>query len=72
MRHYEIVFLVHPDQSEQVPAMITRYKTIIENNKIIAQKSEILRDINCLGRWRPLYSTGIWAGKSAGPNFVGA
>jgi len=30
MRHYEIVFLVHPDQSEQVPAMIDRYKTIIE------------------------------------------
>ena len=30
MRHYEIVFMVHPDQSEQVPAMIERYKTIIE------------------------------------------
>jgi small subunit ribosomal protein S6 len=30
MRHYEIVFLVHPDQSEQVPAMIERYRTIIE------------------------------------------
>ena len=30
MRHYEIVFLVHPDQSEQVPAMIERYKSIIE------------------------------------------
>jgi len=29
MRHYEIVFLVHPDQSEQVPAMIERYKGII-------------------------------------------
>src|SRR5580704_15662582 len=29
MRHYEIVFLVHPDQSEQVPAMIDRYKGII-------------------------------------------
>ena len=27
MRHYEIVFLVHPDQSEQVPAMIERYRT---------------------------------------------
>ena len=32
MRHYEIVFLVHPDQSEQVPAMIERYKTLIEGN----------------------------------------
>ncbi|HEY9201347.1 MAG TPA: 30S ribosomal protein S6 [Gammaproteobacteria bacterium] len=32
MRHYEVVFLVHPDQSEQVPAMIERYKSIIETN----------------------------------------
>lgn len=30
MRHYEIVFLVHPDQSEQVPAMIERYKGLVE------------------------------------------
>ena len=30
MRHYEVVFLVHPDQSEQVPAMIDRYRSIIE------------------------------------------
>ncbi len=30
MRHYEVVFLVHPDQSEQVPAMIERYRAIIE------------------------------------------
>jgi len=29
MRHYEIVFLVHPDQSEQVPAMIERYRSIV-------------------------------------------
>ncbi len=29
MRHYEIVFIVHPDQSEQVPAMVDRYKTTI-------------------------------------------
>ena len=29
MRHYEIVFLVHPDQSEQVPAMVDRYKKIV-------------------------------------------
>jgi len=32
MRHYEIVFLVHPDQSEQVPAMIERYKGMITGN----------------------------------------
>ncbi len=30
MKHYEIVFLVHPDQSEQVPAMIERYRAMIE------------------------------------------
>ena len=30
MKHYEIVFLVHPDQSEQVPAMIERYRATIE------------------------------------------
>ncbi|MEW6764525.1 MAG: 30S ribosomal protein S6 [Pseudomonadota bacterium] len=30
MRHYEVVFLVHPDQSEQVPAMIERYRAMIE------------------------------------------
>lgn len=29
MRHYEIVFLVHPDQSEQVPAMVERYQALI-------------------------------------------
>jgi small subunit ribosomal protein S6 len=29
MRHYEIVFIVHPDQSEQVPAMVDRYKGVI-------------------------------------------
>ena len=29
MRHYEIVLLIHPDQSEQVPAMLERYKTIV-------------------------------------------
>ncbi|OQW76407.1 MAG: 30S ribosomal protein S6 [Proteobacteria bacterium ST_bin11] len=31
MRHYEIVFLVHPDQSAQVPAMIERYKSTVED-----------------------------------------
>jgi small subunit ribosomal protein S6 len=33
MRHYEVVFIVHPDQSEQVPAMIERYRTMISGNK---------------------------------------
>ena len=31
MRHYEIVFLVHPDQSEQVPAMVERYRGVIDS-----------------------------------------
>jgi len=31
MRHYEIVFMVHPDQSEQVPGMIERYTDVIKN-----------------------------------------
>ena len=29
MRHYEIVLVIHPDQSEQVPAMLERYKTVV-------------------------------------------
>lgn len=33
MRHYEVVFLVHPDQSEQVPAMIERYSNLISQHK---------------------------------------
>jgi small subunit ribosomal protein S6 len=33
MRHYEVVFLVHPDQSEQVPAMIERYSNLIAQHK---------------------------------------
>jgi small subunit ribosomal protein S6 len=32
MRHYEIVVLIHPDQSEQVPAMLERYKNMITSN----------------------------------------
>src|SRR5574337_751417 len=31
LRHYEVVFLVHPDQSEQVPAMLERYRSMIES-----------------------------------------
>jgi small subunit ribosomal protein S6 len=33
MRHYEVVFLVHPDQSENVPAMIERYRALIEGSE---------------------------------------
>jgi small subunit ribosomal protein S6 len=32
LRHYEVVFMVHPDQSEQVPAMLERYKALIETD----------------------------------------
>lgn len=32
MKHYEVVFLVHPDQSENVPAMVERYRGMIEGN----------------------------------------
>ncbi|MDX1488600.1 MAG: 30S ribosomal protein S6 [Acidiferrobacterales bacterium] len=40
MRHYEIVFLVHPDQSEQVPAMIERYRSIIESQNGVVHRLE--------------------------------
>jgi small subunit ribosomal protein S6 len=33
MRHYEVVFMVHPDQSEQVPAMIEKYRSLIEGQQ---------------------------------------
>jgi small subunit ribosomal protein S6 len=33
MRHYEICFIVHPDQSEQVPAMIERYRTLVTGHE---------------------------------------
>ena len=32
MRHYEIVFMVHPDQSDQVPAMVERYRSMIDSS----------------------------------------
>jgi len=40
MRHYEIVFLVHPDQSEQVPAMVERYRSIIEAQEGVVHRQE--------------------------------
>ena len=40
MRHYEIVLLVHPDQSEQVPAMIERYRGIIESHDGVIHRQE--------------------------------
>ncbi len=40
MRHYEVVFLVHPDQSEQVPAMIERYRSIIQDDSGLIHRLE--------------------------------
>jgi small subunit ribosomal protein S6 len=40
MRHYEVVFLVHPDQSEQVPAMIERYRSGIESKGGVIHRLE--------------------------------
>jgi len=40
VRHYEIVFLVHPDQSEQVPAMIERYRGIIDSHDGVIHRQE--------------------------------
>ncbi len=40
MRHYEVVFLVHPDQSDQVPGMIERYKALIERGNGIVHRLE--------------------------------
>lgn len=40
MRHYEIIFIVHPDQSEQVPAMIEKYKGLITGSKGVFHRLE--------------------------------
>jgi len=50
MRHYEIVFIVHPDQSEQVPAMVERYKGVI------AQRNGQVHRLEDWGRRQLTYS----------------
>ena len=40
MRHYEIVFIVHPDQSEQVPGMVERYRTMVTGHKGLIHRLE--------------------------------
>jgi small subunit ribosomal protein S6 len=40
LRHYEIVFLVHPDQSEQVPGMLDRYRSLVESKGGSVHRSE--------------------------------
>jgi small subunit ribosomal protein S6 len=48
VKHYEIVLLVHPDQSEQVPAMLDRYKGIVANGKgKVAKAHYVLMNIEC-------------------------
>ena len=49
MRHYEICFIVHPDQSEQVPAMVERYKGVI------AQRNGIVHRLEDWGRRQLTY-----------------
>ena len=46
MRHYEIVFLVHPDQSEQVPAMLDKYQNIISTLVAPSIEPRIGEDVN--------------------------
>ena len=50
MRHYEIVFIVHPDQSEQVPAMVERYRGVI------AQRNGQVHRLEDWGRRQLTYS----------------
>ena len=50
MRHYEIVMIIHPDQSEQVPAMVERYKALI------AQGSGVIHRFEDWGRRQMAYS----------------
>lgn len=40
MRHYEVIFMVHPDQSEQVPAMVERYTTLVTENQGTVHRME--------------------------------
>lgn len=40
MRHYEIILLIHPDQSEQVPAMVERYRGVVEKNQGVVHRFE--------------------------------
>jgi small subunit ribosomal protein S6 len=42
MRHYEIMFLVHPDQSEQVPGTIERYGNMVKQNSGVVHREEDL------------------------------
>jgi len=53
MRHYEIVLIIHPDQSEQVPAMIERYKGMVTADK--AGKAGVVHRVEDWGRRQLAY-----------------
>ncbi|MDP1957494.1 MAG: 30S ribosomal protein S6, partial [Rhodocyclaceae bacterium] len=53
MRHYEIAFIVHPDQSDQVPAMIERYKTLVTGDN--CGKSGVIHRLEDWGRRQMAY-----------------
>ncbi len=55
MRHYEVVFMVHPDQSEQVPAMIERYKQMIEGGGGVEGRAGKMHRIEDWGRLQLTY-----------------
>lgn len=40
MKHYEVIFLVHPDQSDQVPSMVKRYKALIKQDEGLVHRLE--------------------------------
>jgi len=48
MRHYEVVFLVHPDQSDQVPSMTKRYKALIKQSEGLIHRLEDGVDVSWL------------------------
>ena len=52
MRHYEVCFIVHPDQSEQVPAMVERYKALVTARNGIIHRLEDWVAANWLTRCR--------------------
>ena len=54
MRHYEIILLIHPDQSEQVPAMLERYKGMITGSCLIFRLCRMTGSTispHCTQRW---------------------
>ena len=52
MRHYEIIFLVHPDQSEQVGGMVERYTKLIEEDAInnVHKAHYVMLNVECTGK----------------------